>query len=338
MKATSPNPATEKNGEPRLVLLFGMPRSGTTWLGKIFDSHPDTLYRHEPDSQRRLLRVPLLVDTAEFESLRKEIEGFIRMLTDIRSAKVCAKLPLFPKRYYSGIRFALFRLGAMAAKFGERFTPGFPVLPFVDYRAVPDLAIAWKSIESLGRLGAIMRLTPSARSIILVRHPCGYVSSVLRGEAQGSFTSRTPSAEDWDLFEKLLTTKPARERGLTLSDIRRRTPAERLAWRWVLFNEKAMDDTSGNPGAMVVRYEDLCTDPQGVARQMFRHAGLPWSEQTADFLARSTTADDRGYYSVFKNPAETVNKWRKELAPADIERIIAVAENSRPGRLCISKA
>ena len=31
------------------ILLFGMPRSGTTWLGKIFDSHPQVLYRHEPD-------------------------------------------------------------------------------------------------------------------------------------------------------------------------------------------------------------------------------------------------------------------------------------------------
>lgn len=29
------------------ILLFGLPRSGTTWLGKLFDSHPDTLYRHE---------------------------------------------------------------------------------------------------------------------------------------------------------------------------------------------------------------------------------------------------------------------------------------------------
>ena len=31
------------------ILLFGAPRSGTSWLGRILDSHPDTLMRHEPD-------------------------------------------------------------------------------------------------------------------------------------------------------------------------------------------------------------------------------------------------------------------------------------------------
>src|SRR5580692_5237881 len=33
----------------RVILILGSPRSGTTWLAKIFDSHPDILYRHEPD-------------------------------------------------------------------------------------------------------------------------------------------------------------------------------------------------------------------------------------------------------------------------------------------------
>jgi hypothetical protein len=34
----------------RLLLVVGAPRSGTTWLGKILDSHPHVVYRHEPNS------------------------------------------------------------------------------------------------------------------------------------------------------------------------------------------------------------------------------------------------------------------------------------------------
>ena len=43
----------------RPILAIGMPRSGTTWIGKILDSHPRTLYRHEPDTWRRLDTIPL---------------------------------------------------------------------------------------------------------------------------------------------------------------------------------------------------------------------------------------------------------------------------------------
>jgi hypothetical protein len=37
-----------------VILVLGSPRAGTTWLAKIIDSHPNILYRHEPDE----LRVP----------------------------------------------------------------------------------------------------------------------------------------------------------------------------------------------------------------------------------------------------------------------------------------
>jgi hypothetical protein len=39
-------------------MILGAPRSGTTWLGKIFDSHPRVLYRHEPDSVYRTVAIP----------------------------------------------------------------------------------------------------------------------------------------------------------------------------------------------------------------------------------------------------------------------------------------
>src|SRR5690349_19178518 len=43
-----------------ITFILGAPRSGTTWLGKIFDSHPSVLYRHEPDIAAAA-KLPLLV-------------------------------------------------------------------------------------------------------------------------------------------------------------------------------------------------------------------------------------------------------------------------------------
>ena len=101
-------------------------------------------------------------------------------------------------------------------------------------------------------------------------------------------------------------------------------------------DEKALEDIAGLENCHVVRYEDLCLDPPGVSRRLFEHARLPWSAQTAAFLAASTAADDRNYYSVFKNPAHSVNKWRQQLPTADAERILSVIRASGSGALYVS--
>ena len=47
----------------RSILVVGLPRSGTTWIGKIFDSHPRTLYLHEPDSAVPMNGIPLIAES-----------------------------------------------------------------------------------------------------------------------------------------------------------------------------------------------------------------------------------------------------------------------------------
>ena len=71
----------------RTVLLFGMPRSGTTWLGKIFDSHPDTLYRHEPDSRGTLNTLPMLPIESDVEKHRSFLLDYVAKLPAIRDEK-----------------------------------------------------------------------------------------------------------------------------------------------------------------------------------------------------------------------------------------------------------
>lgn len=318
------------------ILIFGMPRSGTTWVGKLFDSHPDTLYRHEPDSVQRL-NMPLYPEVQAAPDYRHELKQFVAALPRKRSAKVVGKQPLFPKSYQNAAALGAYRLNVGLAKAASRVKSNFPCL----YRpAAADgkrARVVWKSIESPGRLGVCMQVLSKARAIYLMRHPCGYVASVLRGEAAKRFSDTKPSADDLWMLETLLATSNRQHRGLTLDDIKNLTPEERLAWRWVLLQEKVLEDVADCERVLTLRYEDVCADPLAMTRRAFAFAGLDWSTQTETFVHASTrpkgATRKTGYYSVFKRPQAAAERWRSELPPESIERIMRIFRNSRLYRL-----
>lgn len=224
----------------------------------------------------------------------------------------------------------------MSAKLAAKLVGELPVPQWLDERSIQNLSVVWKSIESTGRLGVIVRVAEQCRAIHILRHPCGYAASVLRGESGGKFTDSEPSSEDYDLLKLLLETRQAGNHGLTLEALQRMTPIERLAWRWALFNEKAMDDIQELERCMTVCYEDLCVAPEAVSRQLFNFAGLSWNSQTEQFIRQSTAGENFSYYSVFKDPRRSANKWRQQLTGEDIERVLNITRQTRPGQFYLT--
>jgi hypothetical protein len=320
-------------GNLPIIFLFGMPRSGTTWIGKIFDSHPDTLYRHEPDSWGRLNSIPLMAPVELAHEYAPLIRDFCARLPDMKLTKVAASTPIFPKHYYSPLRYQLFRLNVVAVKAAAKVFGEQALQNLIRDEDMPHIRMVWKSIESLGRLGVIERAMQPCYGIHITRHPCGYVASVLRGESQRRFTGDVSAGEDLGLLALCLDTATARQHGLTLESLKSMHPVERLAWRWVLYNDKAMQDIENEPGCMTLRYEDLCRDPMGIARQLFEFSQLPWNEQTERFVSQSTSRDVGRYYSVVKDPLKASTKWKEELSRADIDRIHSVVAMTRSGAL-----
>ena len=319
-----------------MILLFGMPRSGTSWLGKIFDSHPRTLYRHEPDKAYVHPEVPPLLPPSALPERRRALEAFLDTALAIRTAGVVGKLPVFPKDYHSPLQHRLKKALVVGAKLWSRTLGEVSVPDLVDV-ARRDVRLVWKSVVSLGRLGAIARAVPQAQAVLILRHPCGQISSLLRGEAAGAFETRKPASEYYRVLKMLAGTEQARAHGLTLAGLRGLQPIERLAWQWTLFNELAMADVAGLPGCTVLRYEDLCAEPLATSRRLFELTGLEWHPQTERFIRASVGGEDEGYYSIVKDPRRAASRWRDELAAADVERIAAIAARSPAGRLFVAR-
>jgi Sulfotransferase family len=309
-----------------IILLMGLPRSGTTWVAKILDSDPHTVYRHEPDRGTTLKSMPLAPNISESQALRPAAEAFASRLLNITKPHVVGSQPKFPKVYRSRVVSELYNWNVKAARIASAARIKVPIFSMVDWDKFPDLSVVWKSVGSIGRLGVFVRVLENPHAIILLRHPCGHVASVLRGEAQRKFAY--PPSEDYGMFEILLNTEPARRRRLKLDQLMSMHPTERLAWRWVILYEKALNDTEGIDRCMSIRYEDICAEPEKHARRVMEFCGLSWGNATADFVKNSTSAEDKRYYSVFKNPLRSAMRWQADLSTEDIDRIYRVVGES----------
>jgi hypothetical protein len=318
----------------RVILILGAPRSGTSWLAKIFDSHPDVLYRHEPDTVLRNETLPWMCAPQDTPTYQDAAEAYLRQLIDITTLKSAGSLPIFPKRH-RGMLASRIRSGIIyglrvieLARVIQPLTRYVRIPDGLDLARHPDVRVVLKSVSSRGRAGLFAHALPGARIILIVRDPFGQVASMLRGEALGMFEDDIPSAE-------VLMTEEAKHYGLTPERFASLPLVEQFAWNWAVLNEKAINDLAGIPTARVLRYQDLGANPAEEARTLLAFCGLDWDPQTEVFVQQSTTHSGRDrYYQVMKDTPEAMNRWRKELSLDDQHRILAVVQRTSLASYC----
>ena len=318
----------------KLVLLLGSPRSGTTWLAKLFDSHENVLYRHEPDIYLRGHPIPFLPDPEETCQFKNQAADYLQQLLNIRSVKSAGSLPNFPKCYRSQlsdlmrngmIRTAKF-VELVLGKIGVSFNFQIPDLITGTISTQPVYVV--KSVSSLGRTLLFSHAAPETKIIHIIRHPCAVVASRLRGKKLNLMAD--------DAFLDTQAKMPqAAKHGLSLEKLKSLTHEQQLATFWMLQNEKVMEEMTDNPNYKVVVYEKLCNEPEKVCRELYDFAGLAWSQQTSDFieLANQKEVGGERYYQIVRNPRQSADKWRKELSVQQINDIEQAVSDSLPGRL-----
>ncbi len=322
-------PSSRRGGidAARVVLLFGLPRSGTTWLAKIFDSHPDVLYRHEPDTVCRGTHLPDWPETHPTPELLATARAYLDRLLATRTLKTSGSRPAFHKDYRASpaemLRATLIQGLRGMERFGGRHLARIvPIPDAVAARNWAKITLVLKSVSSPTRIGLFAHALPGCRVIYTLRHPCGQVASTRRGVQRGLFE------QDLDL-DWLLAGPEAKAHGITAASFTGLPFLERLAWQWVLLNERALADIAPLPMARVVRHADLAREPLARAGELLAFAGLSCPPQTVDFIRRSTEHNGKaGYYRVFRNAAAEIDKWRHELSADEQARIWAVARCS----------
>ncbi|MCP4266480.1 MAG: sulfotransferase [Candidatus Brocadiaceae bacterium] len=108
-----------------MIFLVGSSRSGTTWLAKLFDSHPQVLYRHEPDSIVFDNSIPYQPNPDEIEPLADKAGNYLKVMSNTRYPKNSGQRPFFNKTYRGRIGNYLFPITIYGVKVLEQAFPYF---------------------------------------------------------------------------------------------------------------------------------------------------------------------------------------------------------------------
>jgi LPS sulfotransferase NodH len=309
----------------KFVCIFSSPRSGSTWLGKILDSHPGVFYLHEPDIEDRGL--DLLPYWFAGKSSDGELDAarrYVMRLMAARSARAMGTRPFFAKDYRDAHAEWAWRalvLGAKTAGLAPRRLPDFFKAPG------PEVTVI-KAVSALGRLRRLIEAVPDMVPVLILRHPCGYALSRIKGHQRGLMDLPPGMAP-------LAQTNSARRLGATEAVLSAGGIAEQLAWDWLIANSEAWEAVT-EKGGLVVSYDRLAQEPVATARQIFARLGLSWQAGTERFLTRSVNRDGR-YYSVFRAP-KAAPDWLSGLSAREIEAIRAIVCRVPLGQMAFAAA
>ena len=318
-----------------LMGIFGSGRSGSTWLGAIVSSHPDIVYRFEPlhrlaglDARVRELRGQLSTGQFGPDMLGELYAALLRARPEVEKPPFFAKRDRGSRQLGRSVLWPLARRSATCARAFERlYTP----------RARPPLV--FKEVTSELIMANLLART-AMRVVYLVRHPCGVAHSTLAGQRRGLM----PSDRRRVLGDTIRRLDPELPRRLGF-DLERATPIEIEALCWRLDAEIGLAAARASANAHIVVYEDLCADPLGVAQGVLGHFGLALTPATRQFIDRSMHGSGLGklaygevgvdaYFSVFRDPRATRDRWRHELTADDQARVLHLVEDS-PAFQCL---
>lgn len=317
----------------RGLFVLGSPRSGTSWLATIFDAHPDVLYLHEPDIAHRRDDIPYCQDPPYGTEQIAAMQHYVATLFDDRSLRTVGRREQFDKSYRGRLgqltRKALIYAGKGLDHAGRQIgrRAALPVPDLWRGGAAPDLTVI-KSVTALGRIGLLRAARPDLPIVLIIRHPCGHIASVRRGIEKGNL-------EEQKGLGQLANLQVAREFGMAGDNFAALPLEHKQAVRWAVANSHALRHLGPGKGAYVMRYEDLCEDPEATIRRLFEQLGLSLAAPVRRYISESISPvrADHGYFSTNRDPQKAAWGWRSELPPALTARIHALVGETDAGRL-----
>jgi hypothetical protein len=309
--ALAERPSVHRASSGNPVLVTGMHRSGTSWLGRMLCAGGDFIYVPEPLSplnRQTILKARVsrwftyISDESEscfLDYYRDAVSFKTHPLNDIQKARLAS--PRDPVRIPK--RWASFLLGRGQ---GRRVLFRDPFAVF--------------SIEWFAR-----RL--NCQVVVIVRHPLAVVSSLKR--LAFNFDFRNLLDQPALMNERLEHLRPDMEALVDSSDV---IAQGSLLWR-IVYGSVA-SEREQNSSLYVVRHEDLSLRPIEEYERLYDILGLSFSAKARGTIDRYVSDGRRGEVSArspYKvrplNSSANVKNWRHRLNAEEVERIMTATRS-----------
>jgi hypothetical protein len=290
------------------ILVTGINRAGTTWVGRTLARSPRVGLIYEPFSPRHR---PGILPTSVprwFTYVRDDPPG--RLVADLRRTLGFRYAHAAELRSLRSVRDAG-RMARDSALFATWRARGFRPL-VKDPIAV--LSAPWLAREFRMRV------------VVMIRHPAAYVGSMHRLQWTHDFSHflDQPGLVD-DLVPEL---RPE------IEEFARRPPdiVDQAALLWKVIHTVVDEYRRSHPDWLFVRHEDIAADPEAGFRGLFHQLGLAWTPRVGRFVADTTAshnpaeAQQGAVHELRRDSAASVRTWQRRLGADDIARIRARTE------------
>ncbi|MEV0968931.1 sulfotransferase [Microtetraspora glauca] len=292
------------------LLVTGLPRSGTSWAGKMLAASGRLVYVNEPlNPEHPPGRSPGVLDasvTHRFQYICPDDESpWLEAFTRTIGLRYGHLAELRRNRRPRDL--------ARMAKYGTAFRLG----RLIGRRALLDDPFALFSAAWFAR-----RL--GCRVLVLVRDPVSFV---------GSWQRLGWTVYFHELLEQPLLVRdhPCVEELRPLVGSQDRIAKAAALWR--VARRVTADLAAADPGIRIVGYESLATAPLDRFRDLYAWCGLPWSERAAGRIAAACTAATgtpatgfswTGLSRTAFRPMDSraaLGTYRERLTPGEVSRI-----------------
>ncbi|XP_073423925.1 carbohydrate sulfotransferase 1-like [Dendrobates tinctorius] len=301
----------EVNGQPgrKHILIFTSARSGSSFLGQIFNQNPDIFYLYEP-----LFHVQDMftkgLPSIDKRSLLGASRDLLHNLFDCDFYLLENYIKPQPKDH---ITSSFFRRGSSKAlcsppicnqenesqcmKHCRKINLTLASTSCRSYRTMAIKIIRIPELNHMRTLVDDPRL--SIKVVHLVRDPRAVLASRIN-----TFVSQYRSYQIWNSSGR----KPHNMDLTSLINMctdysnSLKTAFSRPSWLKGKY--------------MLVRYEDLAKDPIKKANEIYNFLGLPWKEELSSWIeenTNATVAPNSSKFATSRNSSKTVENWRLNL-------------------------